>query len=135
MKIKSYSELIQLKTYDERLSYLMLNGKIGDDTFGFDRFLNQKFYSSYEWKRIRNFVIERDNGCNMGLEDYPIFDKILIHHINPLTQNDIINSTDFLLNPNYLICVDLQTHNIIHYGFEYKKEIMIERKPGDTKLW
>lgn len=135
MKIKSYSELIQLKTYDERLSYLMLNGKIGDDTFGFDRFLNQKFYSSYEWKRIRNFIIERDNGCNMGLEDYPIFDKILIHHINPLTQNDIINSTDFLLNPNYLICVDLQTHNIIHYGFEYKRETMIERKPGDTKLW
>lgn len=135
MKIKSYSELIQLKTYDERLSYLMLNGKIGDDTFGFDRFLNQKFYSSYEWKRIRNFIIERDNGCNMGLEDYPIFDKILIHHMNPLTQNDIIKSTDFLLNPNYLICVDLQTHNIIHYGFEYKRETMIERKPGDTKLW
>lgn len=135
MKIKSYSELIQLKTYDERLSYLMLNGKIGEETFGFDRFLNQKFYSSYEWKRIRNFIIERDNGCNMGLEDYPIFDKILIHHINPLTQNDIINSTDFLLNPNYLICVDLYTHNIIHYGFEYKKRSIIERKPGDTKLW
>lgn len=135
MKIKSYSELIQLKTYDERLSYLMLNGKIGEETFGFDRFLNQKFYNSYEWKRIRNFIIERDNGCNMGLEDHPIFDKILIHHMNPLTQNDIINSTDFLLNPNYLICVDLQTHNIIHYGFEYKRETMIERKPGDTKLW
>lgn len=135
MKIKSYDELIQLKTYDERLSYLMLNGKIGDNTFGFDRFINQKFYSSYEWKRIRNFIIERDNGCNMGLKDYPIFDKILIHHMNPLTQNDIINSTDFLLNPNYLICVDLYTHNIIHYGFEYKKQITIERRPGDTKLW
>lgn len=135
MKIKSYDELIQLKTYDERLSYLMLNGKIGDNTFGFDRFINQKFYSSYEWKRIRNFIIERDNGCNMGLKDYPIFDKILIHHMNPLTQNDIINSTDFLLNPNYLICVDLYTHNIIHYGFEYKKQIAIERRPGDTKLW
>lgn len=116
--IKTYSELIELPTFKERYSYLRLSGRVGKDTFGFDRYLNQNFYRSIEWKRVRDQVIVRDNGCDLGIEDRPITGKILIHHMNPITDKDILNLTDILLNPEYLICVSHITHNAIHYGDE-----------------
>ena len=116
--IKTYSELIELPTFTERYRYLRLSGRVGKDTFGFDRYLNQNFYRSIEWKRVRDQVIVRDNGCDLGIEDRPITGKILIHHMNPITDKDILNLTDILLNPEYLICVSHITHNAIHYGDE-----------------
>ena len=116
--IKTYSELIELPTFKERYRYLRLNGRVGKDTFGFDRYLNQNFYRSIEWKRVRDQVIVRDNGCDLGIEDRQIAGKILIHHMNPITDKDILNLTDILLNPEYLICVSHITHNAIHYGDE-----------------
>lgn len=116
--IKTYSELIKLPTFIERYRYLRLTGRVGGDTFGFDRYLNQNFYRSIEWKRVRDQVIVRDNGCDLGIEDRPITGKILIHHMNPITDKDILNLTDILLNPEYLICVSHITHNAIHYGDE-----------------
>lgn len=116
--IKTYSELIELPTFKERYSYLRLSGQVGKDTFGFDRYLNQNFYRSIEWKRVRDQVIVRDNGCDLGIEDRQIVGKILIHHMNPITDKDILNLTDILLNPEYLICVSHITHNAIHYGDE-----------------
>lgn len=114
--IKTYSELIALPTFEERYHYLRLKGSVGKDTFGFDRYMNQKFYRSAEWKRIRDFVIVRDGGCDLGIEDREIHGKILIHHMNPISEKDIRYTTDFLLNPEYLICVTHNTHNAIHYG-------------------
>ena len=116
--IKTYSELIELPTFEERYRYLRLSGQVGKDTFGFDRYLNQNFYRSIEWKRVRDQVIVRDNGCDLGIEDRQIAGKILIHHMNPITDKDILNLTDILLNPEYLICVSHITHNAIHYGDE-----------------
>ena len=116
--IKTYSELIELPTFNERYRYLRLSGRVGKDTFGFDRYLNQNFYRSIEWKRVRDQVIVRDNGCDLGMEDRPIAGKILIHHMNPITDKDVLNLTDILLNPEYLICVSHITHNAIHYGDE-----------------
>jgi hypothetical protein len=134
--IKTYSELITLPTFIERYNYLRLKGNIGEDTFGFDRYLNQKFYRSVEWKRIRDYVIVRDNGCDLGVEDREIMGKILIHHINPIRVKDIYYGTDFLLNPEYLVCVSHNTHNAIHYGDE---GILIpepvERTKYDTCPW
>lgn len=118
MSIKTYSELIKIPTFEERFEYLRLNGIVGKDTFGFDRYINQKFYRSAEWKRIRDQVIVRDNGCDLGIEDRMICGRILIHHMNPITDKDILNVTDLLLNPDYLICVSHITHNAIHYGDE-----------------
>lgn len=116
--IRCYSELIEIPTFEERFKYLQLNGRVGKDTFGFDRYLNQNFYRSAEWKRIRDRVIIRDNGCDLGIEDRIIYGKILIHHMNPINDKDILNLTDILLNPEYLICVTHSTHNAIHYGDE-----------------
>ena len=116
--IKTYSELIEFPTFKERYRYLRLSGRVGKDTFGFDRYLNQNFYRSIEWKRVRDQVIVRDNGCDLGIEDRQITGKILIHHMNPITDKDILNLTDILLNPEYLICVSHITHNAIHYGDE-----------------
>ena len=134
--IKMYSELIMLPTFEERYRYLRLKGNVGEDTFGFDRYLNQKFYRSAEWKRIRDYVIVRDNGCDLGIEDRPINSKILIHHMNPITQYDIRYLTDALLNPEYLICVTHNTHNAIHYGDE---DLLITtpivRSRNDTCPW
>ena len=118
MSIKTYSELIKIPTFEERFEYLRLNGIVGKDTFGFDRYINQKFYRSAEWKRIRDQVIVRDNGCDLGIEDRMICGRILIHHMNPITDKDILNVTDLLLNPDYLICVSHITHNAIHYSDE-----------------
>lgn len=134
---KNYTDLIKLATFEDRFKYLQLKGKIGDETFGFDRYLNQVFYRSQEWRRIRNQVILRDNGCDLGIEDRPIPDTIYIHHMNPLLLKDIVDRTDILLNPEYLICVSHNTHNAIHYGDEnlLMKSTVIERTPFDTAPW
>ena len=118
MSIRTYSELILLPTFEERFKYLQLNGRVGDDTFGFDRYINQNFYRSAEWKRIRDLVIMRDNGCDLALEGYEIYGRILIHHMNPITVKDVELSTEYLMNPEYLICVTHNTHNAVHYGDE-----------------
>lgn len=138
-KLRCYSDLIQYSTFEDRLHYLELHGIVGEDTFGFDRYINQKFYKSPEWRQVRDFVIVRDNGCDLGVKGYDIGDRIIVHHMNPLTLDDISNSSDFLLNPEYLICVSKETHDIIHYGFSSdrysKSKEPVDRKPGDTKLW
>ena len=136
MSIKTYSELILLPTFEERFKYLQLNGRVGNDTFGFDRYINQKFYRSAEWKRIRDYIIIRDNGCDLAADGHEIHGRILIHHINPITISDIKFSTEYLMNPDYLICVTHNTHNAIHYGDE--KQIItgpIVRTKNDTCPW
>ena len=139
MSIKTYSELMKLRTFDERFRYLRLNGAVGKDTFGFDRYMNQIFYRSPEWKAVRHQVIVRDNGCDLGMEGYEIHGPILIHHMNPIAPSDIKDSTEFLLNPEYLICTVLATHNAIHYGStgveDRVNRIPIERTKYDTCPW
>ena len=136
MSIKTYSELILLPTFEERFRYLQLNGSVGKETFGFDRYLNQNFYRSAEWKRVRDKVIIRDNGCDLGIEDRLIYGNVLIHHMNPINDKDIYNLTDILLNPEYLICASHNTHNAIHYGNE---ELLVKapivRTKNDTCPW
>lgn len=136
MHIRTYSELIQLPTFEERFRYLQLSGSVGKETFGFDRYINQNFYRSSAWKRVRDRVIVRDNGCDLGIDDRIIYGKILIHHMNPINDEDILNMTDILLNPEYLICVTLDTHNAIHYGDEdlLIKEPVVRFK-NDTCPW
>lgn len=133
--IRTYSELIQIPEFQDRLEYLRLKGNVGFDTFGFDRYMNQMFYKSAEWKQIRNYIITRDNGKDMAHPDYPINGKIYVHHLNPLRPDDIKESSDFLLNPEYLITVSHNTHNLIHYGNNKSDRVFIERMPGDTCLW
>ena len=138
MNIKTYSELITLPTFEERYLYLRLGGKVGEDTFGFDRYLNQVFYRSEEWKAIRRQVIIRDNGCDLGCEDREIPNgvKILIHHMNPITKKDILDRSDFLLNPEYLITTIKHTHDSIHYGDDSSIFTpIIERSKNDTCPW
>ena len=134
--IRSYSELRRITTFKERYKYLQLGGIVGKDTFGFDRYLNQIFYRSQKWRSIRDQVIIRDNGCDLGEEGYDIYGRILIHHMNPITLEDIEKESDFLLNPEYLICTTHNTHNAIHYGDE-KLLITapIERTKNDTCPW
>ena len=136
MKIRTYSELVKMETFEDRFKYLQLNGNVGKETFGFDRYLNQKFYRSQEWKRIRDIVIIRDNGCDLGVKGYDIQGKILIHHMNPISEKDIQCLTDILLNPEYLICTTHKTHNAIHYGDEIQLLILPkERSKNDTCPW
>lgn len=134
--IRTYSELITLPTFKERFEYLRLNGIVGKDTFGFDRYMNQIFYKSREWQSLRNQIIIRDNGCDLGVDGYEIHGKILIHHMNPITPDDIVERSDYLLNPDFLISTTLTTHNAIHYGDEklIDKE-PIERRKNDTCPW
>lgn len=135
---RSYTELLTLPTFEERFRYLQLDGIVGVETFGADRYLNQKFYhKSPEWKRVRREVIIRDMGCDLGLEGYEIHGMILIHHMNPITPDDIRFMTDALLNPEYLICTKAATHNAIHYGDDtiLRSNIVTERKPNDTCPW
>lgn len=134
--IRTYKELSRLQTFEERFDYLKLSGSIGTETFGFDRYINQMFYRSKEWKSIRNHVIVRDNGCDLGIEGREIQKGIIVHHINPIKIDDIVSATEFLMNPDYLICTSLKTHNAIHYGDSnlLDKDPVI-RRPGDTKLW
>lgn len=136
MSIKRYSELILLPTFEERYKYLQLNGVIGDETFGFDRYINQMFYRSQEWKQVRDYVIVRDNGCDLGIEGHEIRGKILIHHMNPIGIKDIQQVNKFLLDPEYLITTMLSTHNAIHYGDEsLLVKDPIERSKNDTCPW
>lgn len=136
MSIRTYSELITLPTFEERFKYLQLNGQVGKDTFGFDRYINQNFYRSLEWKRVRDKVILRDNGCDLGVEGYEIHGRILIHHMNPITIKDIESMSEYLLNPEYLISTVHNTHNAIHYGDESLLiTAPIERRKNDTCPW
>ena len=136
MTIRTYSELIRYNTFRERYLYLKLSGKVGEDTFGFDRYLNQIFYQSKEWRSTRDYVIARDNGCDLGIAGHEIYGKILIHHMNPITADDILKRSDFLLNPEYLICTIKNTHDAIHYSDE---SLLItdpvERSKNDTCPW
>lgn len=134
---RTYTELLRLQTFDERFKYLMLKGRVGIETFGYDRYLNQALYRSPDWKRVRDQIIIRDNGCDLGLEDYPISGNVLIHHMNPITIDDVLNSDSDIFNPEYLICVSHKTHNALHYGYEeYPDSLKLtERKPNDTIPW
>lgn len=136
-KIKSYSELIKLKTFEERFKYLEIGGRIGIETFGYDRYLNQVFYKSPEWRRIRDQIIVRDNGNDLGVEGYLIRGNPIIHHINPITIDDVLDRNSDIFNPEYLISCSLQTHNAVHYGNEeYLNRFGVaERKPNDTIPW
>ncbi len=134
--IRTYHELISLPTFEERYEYLKLVGKVGAETFGYDRYLNQVLYRSSEWKRIRDRIIIRDNGCDLAFQDREIFGRIIIHHMNPLSKKDIVDKTDLIFNPEYLICVSHETHNAIHYGDgSHISKDPIERKPNDTCPW
>lgn len=136
MMIRTYSELIQYSTFEDRFKYLSLKGQVGEETYGFDRWINQRFYKSREWKQIRNLIIVRDSGCDLGISGREIQDRIIIHHMNPILLKDITDSTSYLLDPEYLICVSHITHEAIHYGDE---SLLItepvERKPHDTCPW
>ena len=135
--IRAYTELMKLPTFKERFEYLkLLDGRVGEDTFGFDRYVNQQFYRSKEWKRLRDQLIIRDNGCDLGVDGYDIHGKIIIHHMNPITKNDIIDQTEYLMNPEYLICTTHNTHNAIHYGDENLLVTEpISRSKNDTCPW
>lgn len=136
MKIRTYSELITLPTFEERYAYLRLGGEVAKETFGFDRYLNQTFYKTKEWLRIRNYVILRDHGCDLGIEDREIHGRILIHHMNPITKEDILRRSEFLLDPEYLISTIKTTHDAIHYGDESLLYVSpIERSMNDTCPW
>lgn len=136
MMIRSYSELCKLKTFEERYCYLRLVGQLGAATFGFDRYLNQNFYRSPEWKRIRDIVIVRDESCDLGILDRSIYANVRIHHMNPITVDDIKDDWSLLLDPEFLICTSLETHNAIHFGTE-KNLVRLpeERWKGDTTPW
>lgn len=134
--IRTYSELITLPTFEERFEYLKESAKVGEDTFGWRRYLNQVFYTSTRWRKIRNGIILRDDGLDLGAVDHPIGGPIYIHHINPLRPIDIEEETEFLTNPEYLICVSYETHNALHYGsLNTIPKPWTERRTGDTKLW
>ena len=116
MSIKTYSELITIPTFEERFEYLQLKGSVGKDTFGYDRYLNQVLYRSPEWKRLRNQIIIRDGGCDLACDGYDIYDKVLIHHLNPITVEDVLTRSRKVFDPDNLVCVSHSTHNAIHYG-------------------
>lgn len=136
MIIRSYSELKTLSTFEERYNYLRLKGRVGQDTFGFDRIFNQMFYRSREWKAVRDLVIVRDGACDLGIEGHEIRERIIIHHMNPISLDDIRENSDFLMNPEYLITTIHSTHNAIHYGDEgLLRKAPIERTRNDTCPW
>lgn len=134
--IRSYSELIKLPTFAERFQYLSVRGVVGCETFGFNRWINQRFYTSSEWRRIRRDVLARDNGCDLGMPEHAIFDRPIVHHMNPLVEEDIVYRTTNAIDPEFLILTCHRTHNAIHYGDE---KLLVKsykpRRPGDTKLW
>ena len=135
-KIRTYQELKQLETFEERYEYLKLGGVVGESTFGFDRWINQQFYKSMEWTLAKNYVITRDEGRDLGVEGFEIYSGLLVHHMNPISVDDIKHGDHSIIDPNYLITTSLQTHNAIHYGDEsLLPRGPIERKRGDTKLW
>lgn len=134
--IRTYTELIQIPTFKERYEYLRLRSSVGLDTFGFDRYLNQRFYHSAEWKRIRRDIIIRDEGRDLAMPGYELTDNIIIHHMNPIEQKDIVDFTEFLCNPEYLVCTSKRTHDAIHFGDEtLLTSLPIERSLNDTCPW
>lgn len=135
-KIKTYNELCQIDTFEERYHYLKLQGVLGVQTFGFDRWVNQRFYRSHEWKVVRDYVIVRDNGCDLGIPGFEIHSNLLVHHMNPISLNDLNHGEEWIIDPNFLITTSLRTHNAIHYGNEslLPREPTV-RKAGDTKFW
>ena len=136
MNIRTYSELSQLATFEERYRYLRLGGRVGKETFGFDRWINQMFYKDPEWLKVRDIVIMRDNGCDLGIEGREIYSRIIVHHMNPITKADILDRSKFLLDPEYLICTIKNTHDAIHYGDENLLiTLPMERSPNDTCPW
>lgn len=137
MTKRTYSDLSKLKSFEERFNYLKLDGAVGEETFGFDRYLNQALYSSKEWKHIKNQVIIRDEGCDLGISGNKINRKAIIHHMNPITREQIENRDPEIFNPEYLITVSHSTHNAIHYGDKdlLARQAPVERKQGDTVPW
>lgn len=135
--IKTYSKLSEFSEFEDRFNYLKLDGVVGEETFGFDRYLNQQFYNKdKEWKKVRDLVIMRDMGCDLGVEGREIKGRIIVHHMNPITKEDLLNRTEFLLNPEYLICTLESTHNAIHYGDEnLLMKGPVERTKNDTCPW
>lgn len=135
-RIRRYSELSRIDSFEERFEYLSLRGSVGESTFGFERHINQSFYRSVEWRQIRHHVIARDLGCDMGFPEHEIHDRVIIHHMNPMTVDEIVHGEGQILNPDYLITVSHNTHNAIHYGdSNLLPKPLIERRPGDTRLW
>jgi hypothetical protein len=133
---RTYVELRSLETFEERFEYLRLDGVVGQSTFGFDRWLNQRFYKSHEWKRARDYVITRDNGCDLGILGYEIYSGLLVHHMNPILLADIKHGADWIIDPNFLITTSIETHNAIHFGNEdLLPRGPVVRERGDTTLW
>lgn len=134
---RTYSELKKLKTFKDRYEYLRIGGRVGESTFGFDRYLNQQFYHSNEWKSVRNEIIIRDDGNDLGIKGLEIQKAIYVHHMNPMIIKDLLDDIDKVLNPEFLICASFKTHEAIHFGDETKlpEYFPVERKPGDTTLW
>jgi hypothetical protein len=134
--IRTYRELRALESFEERFRYLALHGEVGEKTFGFDRYINQQFYRSAQWKNLRHHVLSRDLGCDLGILGYEIHNRPVIHHMNPVTATDISHGDEAILDPRFLITTTLQTHNAIHYGDErLLPRPPVERTSGDTKLW
>lgn len=134
--IRTYSNLIKFSTFEERFEYLKIPGSIGIITFGFDRYLNQTFYTSAAWKKIRKQIILRDNACDLGILDRPIYGSIRVHHMNPINVEDVVKRKEHIFNPEFLICVSHNTHNAIHFGNKNNLHVpMKERRKGDTTLW
>ena len=134
--IRTYSELRRLETFEERYEYLELRGRVGNATFGFDRYLNQQFYTSSQWKLLRHQVIVRDGGCDLGIDGFEIHFRPIIHHLNPMTVSDVVNGDDSILDPEFLITTTHQTHNAIHFGDKrLLRRPFVDRSHGDTKLW
>ena len=136
MTSKSYSELCKYETFEERYAYLKLHGSVGSSTFGFDRYINQKFYRSVEWRQARDYVIFRDEGCDLGVPGYEIHGNLIINHIKPMKVNDIVHRKSWITNPEFLINTTQSTHNAIHFGDDrLLPKVVLSRKPNDTKLW
>jgi len=136
MRTKSYSELRWIESFEDRFEYLKLGGTVGRATFGFDRHINQAFYTSHEWKEAKRHVIIRDQGCDLGVKGFEINGALLVHHMNPMSVDDVIHGEEWILNPEFLITTTQNTHNAIHFGDASQLRIkFVERKPGDTRLW
>jgi hypothetical protein len=136
MRTRTYSELRRLETFEERYDYLVLRGEVGKATFGFDRWINQRFYRSREWQDVRDYVVFRDDGCDLGIPGYEIHERLMVHHMNPITSEDLEHGEDWVLDPEYLVTTTHRTHNAIHYGSDsLLLKPPVERRPGDTKLW
>ena len=134
--IRTYTEMMSFDSFYDRFNYLNLSGQVGKDTIGYDRYLNQAFYKSAEWQRLRNEIILRDEGCDLAHPDYQIVGRVYIHHLNPVTKKDVLDRSDLLLNPEYLVCVSYDTHQAIHYGDEnLLQPDLIIRRPDDTCPW